>query len=147
MIIKRNEKDEAIIGLYDSTNIISSNYDKNKKELVLIFQNGGRFKYQDVSNSDYYRFEIAESQGKVFHSHIKSHKTEKLSNVNINEYLCEVNDIINTEKNMLVLEKQKQLLPMINKIIENDNKKQIPELNDIVLLQNQISEIITILKK
>lgn len=77
MLLKRTQKENLVESTYDSSNILSSKYDKDSKKLTITFKRGVQYTYMDVSASDYLRFETAESQGAVLNSHIKSHSFEK----------------------------------------------------------------------
>lgn len=77
MLLKRTQKENLIEATYDSSNILSSKYDKDSKKLTITFKRGVQYTYIDVSAADYLRFETAESQGAVLNSHIKSHSFEK----------------------------------------------------------------------
>lgn len=77
MLLKRTQNENLIESTYDSSNILSSRYDKEHKKLTITFKRGVQYTYLDVSAADYLRFETAESQGAVLNSHIKSHSFEK----------------------------------------------------------------------
>lgn len=99
MLVKRNELEGVIIeSLFSSSNILASSYNKDTRELILTFNKGGRYKYLDVSFNDYTRFEIAESQGSVFYSHINKHSSEKLTSVNPSKLINEVEKRVKEEK-------------------------------------------------
>jgi len=49
-----------------SSNIKSSEYDTESKELVVEFNNGAKYKYENVPHQIYTKFRLAESQGKFF---------------------------------------------------------------------------------
>ena len=91
------EKDNVIKAMYNSSNIIASIYNKETSDLILIFNKGSQYKYPNVKSSDYTRFELAESQGKVFNSHIKAYSFEKLDNINPEAILTEVDDLKKSE--------------------------------------------------
>jgi hypothetical protein len=93
MLIKKQVTEEKIKSIYESSNICASIYDRGNKNLTIIFKNGGQYKYLNVSERDYTRFEIADSQGAVFTSHIKSYSFEKLDKVDVKEILVEVETI------------------------------------------------------
>lgn len=99
MILERIEKDNSVNAIYESSNIVASAYDKNKNELNITFKHGGNYTYQGVSETDYMRFETADSQGKVLNSHIKSHPTLKHENVDINEIIKKIK-AISVEENV-----------------------------------------------
>jgi hypothetical protein len=82
MLLKKVEKDNLIKALYESSNILASIYDSTTGNLEIIFKAGTKYKYPNVSKTDYMRFEIADSQGAVFNTHIKKYTYEKLANVN-----------------------------------------------------------------
>lgn len=97
MILKRQQKNDVVKAIYSSSNICASTYNKPTKDLTIIFNNGGQYKYADVSEAVYMRFEIADSQGAVFNSHIKSHSFEKLDKVDVAIILNEVNTLKQAE--------------------------------------------------
>ena len=49
-----------------SSNIKSSEYDTESKDLVVEFNNGAKYKYNNVPHQVYTKFRLAESQGKFF---------------------------------------------------------------------------------
>ena len=93
MILKKQEKNGKIKAMYSSSNICASIYDTTTNELTLIFNNGGQYKYTGVSNTDYMRFEIADSQGSVMNTHIKKYPFTKLDKVDTTEILKEVAEL------------------------------------------------------
>lgn len=102
MVLKRQEKNEKIKAIYSSSNICASTYDKETQALVIIFNNGGQYLYEGVSPTDYTRFEIADSQGVVFNSHIKKYPFQKLDKVNVVEILTEVENLKDSEDKIKV---------------------------------------------
>tara|TARA_R110000796_G_scaffold11198_5_gene37376 strand:+ start:3757 stop:4185 length:429 start_codon:yes stop_codon:yes gene_type:complete len=93
MIVQRTEQDGVINTIYESSNILASAYDTNKKELTITFKNGGQYAYLDVPQTNFTRFETADSQGKIFNTHIKEHKFVKLDKVDTKPILEEVNKV------------------------------------------------------
>ena len=73
MLLKRTEKENIIECIYNSSNILSSKYDKQSKNLTIVFKRGAQYIYENVSQSDYLRFEIADSQGVVLNERIKQY--------------------------------------------------------------------------
>lgn len=110
MILKRQEKDNIVKAMYDSSNILASTYDTNTNDLTLIFKSGTQYKYPNVSKSDYMRFEIAESQGKVFNTHIKKYTFEKLDNVDVSMILESADDLKAKEEAALYEAKKIKLI-------------------------------------
>jgi hypothetical protein len=119
MILKRQEKDEIIRAMYDSSNILGSVYDKKSQDLTLIFNKGKQYKYPKVKPTDYTRFELAESQGKVFNSHIKTYSFEKLDDINPDNIIEEISNIKKIEAEALVKYKQMKLVNIMKSLVDN----------------------------
>ena len=49
-----------------SSNIKSAEYDTESKDLVVEFNNGAKYNYNNVPHQVYTKFRLAESQGKFF---------------------------------------------------------------------------------
>ncbi len=83
MLLKRQEKDTKIKAMYASSTICATTYDTATKDLTVIFNNGGQYKYPGVSLTDYTRIEISESTGTDFNTYIKKKYTnfEKLDKI------------------------------------------------------------------
>lgn len=89
MLIRKQVTNEAVVSHYDSSNLLVSEYDQLSKDLIITFKNGGVYKYNNVSASDYMRFEMAESQGKILNSLIKpNYSFSKLDSID-SEVLAE----------------------------------------------------------
>lgn len=97
MFIERIEKDGVVSCLFKSSNILSSDYNQEKKELVITFNAGRRYTYSNIEYKDYLRFEIAESQGEVFNKHIKKYPTKRNDDVDTKNLLNRVSKIINEQ--------------------------------------------------
>jgi hypothetical protein len=98
MLLKKQDKDGKIKTIYSSSNICASTYDKETKSLTIIFSNGNQYKYIDVSQTDYTRFELADSQGKVFNTHIKKYTFEKLDSLDPKDIINEITVIKDQEE-------------------------------------------------
>lgn len=83
MLVNKLERNNVIKAMYASSTICASTYNKDSKELVVIFNNGGQYKYPGVSLTDYTRVETADSNGSAFNTYIKKNYTnfEKLDNM------------------------------------------------------------------
>jgi hypothetical protein len=81
MIISRVESGDIIKGYYKSSNISLSEYNKSTKDLTITFNYGGVYKYNDVKDKDYFRFELDDSQGTILNSHIKAYSFEQMDSV------------------------------------------------------------------
>jgi hypothetical protein len=103
MLLKRTQKENLVESTYDSSNILSSKYDKDSKRLTITFKRGVQYTYLDVSASDYLRFETAESQGAILSSHIKPYSFEKGETVDAKVIEEEINKL---KKEELVLKQQ-----------------------------------------
>lgn len=85
-VIKKTEREDGVIEcLIDSTNILLSEYDKNKKTLKITFKAGTQYLYKDVLYRDYLRFEVSESQGSVFNKTMGKYEFEKLDIIDVTE--------------------------------------------------------------
>jgi hypothetical protein len=122
MILKRQEKNGKIKAMYSSSTICGSVYDTATKELTVIFNNGGQYKYPDVASSDYMRFETADSNGSVFNAHIKKkytifEKLDKLSDASLALILKEVDELKAAEDSVSTEVKTKTMLEAMNVLI------------------------------
>jgi alpha-glucosidase (family GH31 glycosyl hydrolase) len=78
-VIEKKEREDGIVEcLIDSSNILKSEYNQPKNTLILTFKAGTRYKYKDILNRDYIRFEMTDSQGSVFNKTMKKYEYEKL---------------------------------------------------------------------
>jgi hypothetical protein len=117
MILKKQQKDNLVKAIYASSNICASTYDTKTKELVIIFNNGGQYKYPNVSETDYTRFEIADSQGVVFNSHIKKYDFQKLDKVDTAAIIKEVNELKDADKQFKVNHYTKEMIEKMRAVI------------------------------
>jgi hypothetical protein len=80
MGITREEiKGTKIINEIKSSNIKRTEYDTETKKLVVEFNNGFKYEYEEVPHQTYTRFRMSESQGKFFTTDIsKTYKYKKL---------------------------------------------------------------------
>jgi hypothetical protein len=121
MLLKKQEQDNKTKSIYASSNICASIYDKDSSSLTIIFNNGGQYIYEGVTKGDYLRFEMADSQGAVFNSHLKKYSFKKLDKVDVKDILVEVNTIKNAEEKVMIdyavgvmLEKMKAVIQYHN---------------------------------
>lgn len=103
MILERVEQDGLIKALYESSNIVASTYDKNTKDLNIIFKHGGSYTYQKVSETDYMRFETADSQGKILNANLKKHAFLKHESVDVDDTIKQIKSIKLEESNAMAL--------------------------------------------
>jgi len=71
MILNKIVKENVHKCLIKSSTILSSEYEENSGDLLIIFKNGTQYKYYNVHEKDYLRFEISDSNGKVLNKFIK----------------------------------------------------------------------------
>ena len=65
-ILKETIQGTKIINEIKSSNIKKSEYDTETKKMVVEFNNGFKYEYENVPHQVYTRFRMAESQGKFF---------------------------------------------------------------------------------
>lgn len=147
MILKRVEKENKIKAIYASSNILASTYDKSNNSLTIIFNKGGQYKYADVTNTDYTRFETAESQGVILNSHIKKYAFEKLAEVDPTAIVAEINTLKTSERQLLLEAKQARLVKtmrtLISQIDASGNNINILSETDIKTLQEEVATYLT----
>ena len=67
-----------IINEVKSSNVKKTEYDLDSKKLLVEFNNGIKYEYDDVPHKVYTQFRMAESQGKFFSTNIaKTYKCVK----------------------------------------------------------------------
>jgi hypothetical protein len=155
MLVKRIEKNDIIKAMYASSTICASTYDKKTKDLTVIFNNGGRYKYLNVSLTDYTRVETAESNGTSFNTYIKKNytnfeKLDSLDDAKTKAILAEIKELTPEEEkvNVAVVEIEmlesmgnlltdyiksgsinKDILKKVTENVTNYNKTQITPIN------------------
>lgn len=78
-ILKEEIQGTKIINEIKSSNIKKTEYDTETKKLVVEFNNGFKYEYENVPHQVYTRFRMSESQGKFFTTDIsKTFKYKKL---------------------------------------------------------------------
>jgi hypothetical protein len=92
MLLSRVEKEGVIDALYESSNILSSTYNKEKKELKIVFKNSFQYLYEGVDVVDYHKFELADSQGVIFNKFIRQYPTQKMGAVDIEEFRTRIEE-------------------------------------------------------
>jgi hypothetical protein len=148
MILKRQEKDGIVKAMYDSSNIVASIYNNNTSDLEIIFKAGTKYRYPKVSKSDYMRFEIAESQGVVFNTHIKKYTSEKLANVDISQILVETQTLKVDEEKALkegVVKKLIDKIKYLSSVADTNNIDLFVE--QLEKFQTESAELLVLIKK
>jgi len=116
MLLKKQENNNVTKAIYASSNVCASTYDRTTRDLTIIFNNGGQYKYPNVSETDYTRFELADSQGVVLNSHIKKYAFEKLDKVDPSAILAEVTELKDAEKKARIQQVTKSMIAAINTV-------------------------------
>lgn len=122
MILKRLEKDNKIKAMYASSTICATIFDTTTKELIVIFNNGGQYKYPNVALTDYTRIEISESTGSDFNTHIKKKYTEfekldKLSDAALAAILKDVEEMKAADDKLQLASKTKTMLDSMTRLV------------------------------
>ena len=122
MILERVERDGLVEALYESSNIVASSYDKNQKNLNVTFKNGGNYTYQGVSETDYVRFETAESQGKVLNGNLKKYPTLKHEPVDVDKIVKRIKEVKNEELHAMLVGIEDTMVSFQNSLHSIDRK-------------------------
>ncbi len=78
-ILKEEIQGTKILNEIKSSNIKKTVYDTETKKLVVEFNNGFKYEYEDVPHQTYTKFRLSESQGKFFVTEIsKAFKYKKI---------------------------------------------------------------------
>jgi len=105
MLIHQRKKDDLEISIFESSNILSSEYNYNDGNLKVKFKGGRAYTYGDVSKTDYMRFQIAESQGKVLNKLIKTkYEATRSDDFNVNDHEILVENLRTEERVKLMNE-------------------------------------------
>lgn len=139
MILKRTEKGNIIEALYDSSNIIASSYNKLTNQLQITFGKGDTYAYDLVNPTDYLRFELAESQGKVFNSHIKKYSYVKLDSVDAQTLITEATTLKDAEIKAKLNNSQSGLVSQMEALVKNSGTTYTEqELNALIKGANDL---------
>lgn len=78
-ILKEEIIGTKIINEIQSSNIKKTEYDTESKKLLVTFNNGALYEYDEVPHQLYTQFRMSESQGKFFSTKIsKNYKYKKI---------------------------------------------------------------------
>jgi hypothetical protein len=123
MLLKREENNGVVKCIFDSSNILESTYNTSTQELIVTFTSGNRYSYPGVSKTDFMRFEMADSQGKVFNSHIKKYDSTKLTPVDPSKIIAEAHQLYSLEKVAEYNSRRNKLAAGLTQIINIPNVK------------------------
>ena len=115
MLLKKQEKNGLIKCMYSSSTVCASILNTSTKDLTIIFNNGGQYKYPNVEMTDYTRFETSDSNGSTFNTYIKKkytnfEKLDKLPDAVISSILKEIEDLKGAEDKATPKVTEKDLL-------------------------------------
>ena len=125
MILTRVERGKIVDCLYDSSNILASSYNTENNDLTITFKRGTQYIYNKVRKADYMRFELAESQGAIMNSHIKSYSFIKGNDVDTEALINEINQAKPKE----LTDMEKQFVELLKSTISTiETEKEISEI-------------------
>lgn len=79
---KKRYEGKDIIAEYESTNLKSGKYNIDSQKLIITFNNGMLYEYDDVPHEIFAELNLAESVGKYFNKNIaKNYTYRKLENI------------------------------------------------------------------
>ncbi len=139
MILERVEKDGLVKAIYESSNIVASTYNKTNKDLNVIFEYGGSYTYQNVSESDYMRFETSDSQGKILNSHIKAYPVLKHDKVDVNEVIKKIKDIKGEEISAMELGIAELMGEMVEHFRDTATLTKVDRLTSMLEVYNKMT--------
>lgn len=137
MILKRVEKEGIVKAIYKSSNVLASKYDKASGALTITFNKGTQYTYNNVPATDYTRFEIAESQGKILNGTIKKYEYTKGEDIDPSKIIAEV------EKHQAsqITEIEGQLIKAMDSTIKTYAKKEVMDESLLTRVQYLISKL------
>jgi hypothetical protein len=152
MLVKRIEKNDIIKAMYASSTICASTYDKKTKDLTVIFNNGGRYKYPNVSLTDYTRVETAESNGSSFNTYIKKNytnfeKLDPLDDAKTKAILAEIKELTPEEEKVNVAVVEIEMLESMGNLLTDYiksgsiNKDILKKVTENITIYNKINHL------
>lgn len=137
MILKRVEKDGIVKSIYKSSNVLASKYDKANGALTITFAKGANYTYTGVPVTDYTRFEIAESQGKVLNEVIKKYPFTQGEPIDPSKIIEEVEKHQENEIKMI----EGDLIKAMDKTISTYASKSVMDAALLTKIQYLISKL------
>jgi hypothetical protein len=124
MILKKQEKNGKIKAMYSSSTICASVFDTETRDLTVIFNNGGQYKYPSIEMTDYTRFETSDSNGSTFNTYIKKkytnfQKLDSLDENTIQAILKEVDDLKTVEEKASTEGASKSMMEVMAAMVAN----------------------------
>lgn len=104
MLLKKQDSENYIESLFESSNLFKTLYVKKKKLLYVFFTRGGVVSYSNISEEIYNEFEKTDSQGAFIVQRIQKNsakfpfrKEYKMKLFEINELTKEIDKLINEQ--------------------------------------------------
>lgn len=89
-LLERRIEGDKITCLFDSANILQTEYSVPKMLLEVVFRNGLKYRYHAITSMEHAGLQIADSAGQYLHKYFKSKRFEKVGTVAINEILHKI---------------------------------------------------------
>lgn len=89
-IVKKENIDNKVRCLLNSSNLLETIYDPENKEILITFRGGRVYRYKNVNTKLYELFENSESHGSTFHKLFKSLPTTRLNDIDTTTLLSEL---------------------------------------------------------
>lgn len=115
MLVEKNVINEPdgsvgyIESIFNSGNVLKTTYFPTQNRLYLAFNSGQVYSYSNIDNNLYEEFENAESQGKFFHSRIRSKPEEYIYRKEFTLYPTELSEIKEVVKKNLIKENENEI--------------------------------------
>ena len=138
MKIEHKETEMIVEGLYDSSNILASKFNKRTGNLIITFKGGRQYIYENVKYADFIRFDTDNSQGKIFNTHIKNYTNSLLGTIDVEELIKEI-----TEKTPKVLnEEDKKIVSLFKTFIEESELKGEINKDELKKIKEEIEKVL-----
>lgn len=107
-IKRETDKITIIESIYDSSNIVKTNYIPERNHMFIFFKNKLVYSYSNIDRGLYDNFERAESQGVFFRNEIRSNpksynfiREYKLYDFEIQDIIKQIGDLKNAQEDVL----------------------------------------------
>jgi KTSC domain len=107
-IKRENDKITIIESIYDSSNIVKTNYIPERNHMFIFFKNKLVYSYSNIDKELYDKFEMAESQGVFFRNEIRSNpksynfiREYKLYDFEIQDIIKQIGDLKNAQEDVM----------------------------------------------
>ncbi len=151
MLLKKQTQDGIISAIYASSSILASTYDTANGNLTITFKVGSQYQYSNVSEADYVRFEVDDSQGIILNTHIKKYPFLKLPNTDVKLLTEEISELkaavvkSETEKKMAnIIFALKNSLSLTHGIPDGLTQDDVDTMfkDSLLMLQSKINEFL-----